>query len=116
MNKYAQTALKAHTYIEKGISAEEAWEKASCEYFKKGAASQVKGCPKCAFLGFFSKNEKITESKNAQYAKKALKVLQTDPKRRYTAKELWVAIGNENKSYNQQMDVVLILWEKGIIK
>ena len=69
-NRYARIAVKAFTYLNTGLDAEEAWEKASCEFYEKGSSSQIKGCPRNAFLGLTSKNPNIKNSKNAIYARK----------------------------------------------
>lgn len=53
MKKYGQAAVDAvlllHQYM--GMHPAEAWETATLNVFKKGAAAQKKGCPKNAFLG-----------------------------------------------------------------
>ena len=112
MNKYAQTAIRAVEYIKAGFNAEQAWEKASCEYFEKGSSSQKKGCPKGAFLGLFSKNS----GKNADYATKALEILREHPQHKYSKYELWKLVTDgEVKAHNSQMDVVLALWNNNLI-
>lgn len=111
-NKYAQSALKAVNYMEKINSAEDAWEKATSEIFDKGTSAQKKSCPKCAFLGLCSKDPDKQNGKNAQYARKAIKILNDNKNRNktYTKQELWALVG-EGKQHNSQMDVVLALWE-----
>lgn len=42
MNKYAQTAILAAQYLKADDSTAQAWEKASCEVFTPGSASQKK--------------------------------------------------------------------------
>ena len=116
MNKYAQIATIAIEYINKGLSAEQAWEKSSCEIFTRGSASQVKGCPKNAFLGLFSNDNKINHNKNALYARKALSILKENPNKRFSQKELWSLVTDEPKTHNSQMDVVFALWNKHLIK
>lgn len=65
MNKYTQVVLLAAEHIKNGMLPRAAWEQASCEIFPKGSASQVKGCPKNAFLGLY---DPTVNTKNAAYA------------------------------------------------
>jgi hypothetical protein len=116
MNKYGETAIKAFEYIKAGANAEQAWEKASCDIFEKGSASQKKGCPRNAFLGLTSNNSKIARSKNAIYARKALDILKGNPNRSYTVDELWSLVIDEPKTHNSQMDIVLALWGNKLIR
>lgn len=116
MNKYAQTAIKAVGYINTGLEAEQAWEKASCEYFEIGTSSQKKGCPKSAFLGLFSKKANKLKSKNATYAYKALTILRNNPNHNYSPNELWaLVVADDPKKHNSQMDIVLVLWENKLL-
>ena len=115
-NKYASIAIKAFAYLNTGLDAEDAWEKASCEFYEKGSSSQIKGCPRNAFLGLTSKKPNIENSKNAIYARKALALLRENPNRKYSVNELWLLITDEPKTHNSQMNVVLALWDSGFIK
>lgn len=96
---------------EKGIDAEKAWFKAAEEIIAS-RSSREKSCPRGAFLGLFS----TCNGLNAAYAKRAIEILRTYFSKGFTATALWKAIGNLDKSHNQQMDVVLSLWDKGYIK
>lgn len=116
MNTYGKIAIKAVKYVNDGLSAEQAWEQASCEYYEKGSASQSKGCPRGAFLGLFSKEPKKLAGKNAAYAKKALEILKNNLDHTYTEKELWALVTDGNKTHNSQMAVVLALWENDLIE
>lgn len=114
MNKYAQTALIAAKYVRNGISPEKAWYKASCEVFKEGSSSQKKGCPKNAFLGLYGIN---TDSKNAQYALTALSYIREHSFSDINPKELWkIVLSGENKAYNSQMHIVIVLYKEGFIQ
>ena len=115
-NKYAQIAIKAFAYLNEGLEAEKAWEKASCEFYKKGSSSQIKGCPRNAFLGLTSKKPSIEKSKNALYARKALKFLRENQDRKYSVNELWSKIIDKPIVHNSQMNVVLALWDNKLIK
>lgn len=113
MNNYSKIALMAAEEIKLGLSPQEAWDKSSCKVFEKGSSSQTKGCPKNAFLGLYGIN---TNSKNAQYAIKALKYLRNNSSP-ISPKDLWnIVINGENKSHNSQMNVVLSLFENVYIK
>jgi 3'-phosphoadenosine 5'-phosphosulfate sulfotransferase (PAPS reductase)/FAD synthetase len=111
MGQYGKTAVRAAQYIQTGMRAESAWKKAAEEIISS-QSSRVKGCPKGAFLGLFSSDHGI----NASYAKHALEILRANPTKHFTADELWYAIGNYKKAHNQQMDVVLSLWNSRLIK
>ncbi len=111
MGKYGQIAVKAAKYIQIGKTPRAAWEIASCEIFERGSSSQVKGCPKNAFLGLYGGN-----GKNAEYAQKALAYLKTHPSKNITEFELWeIVMSGVQKAYNHQMDVVLALFKEGLM-
>ena len=110
MGQFGKAAVRAAEYIQIGTRPEFAWKKATEEIISS-PSSRVKGCPKGAFLGLYSSNCGL----NASYAKRALEILRANPTKCFTAEELWYAIGNQEKAHNQQMDVVLSLWNKGYI-
>lgn len=112
MGKYGQVAVRAAKYVKEGNSARSAWETASCEIFERGSASQIKGCPKNAFLGLFAEGQ----GKNAEYAQTALRYLKSNPNKNVAADELWrIVMSGTPKVHNQQMDVVLSLYKEGLI-
>lgn len=113
MNKYAQVALIAAERIKNGMQPRAAWEQASCEIFPKGSAAQTKGCPKNAFLGLY---EPEANTKNGTYAREALTWLRAHPDCKITPSALWkIILKGEAKAYNSQMDVVIVLYQKGYI-
>lgn len=113
MNKYAQVALIAAEHIKNGMLPRAAWEQASCEIFPKGSASQVKGCPKNAFLGLY---DPTANTKNAAYAIEALAWLRAHPGCKVTPSALWKIVQKgENKAYNSQMHIVIALYQNGYI-
>ena len=114
-NKYAKIAVKAFEYINAGYSAEKAWEKASCESYKKGSHSQKKGCPRNAFLGLTSNSQALAKSKNSLYALKALDILRKNPNSNFSINELWLLVVEKPKIHNSQMNIVLALWNNGLI-
>jgi hypothetical protein len=109
MGQYGQVAIKAAQYIADGEKPRAAWEIASCEVFTPGSAMQKKGCPRNAFLGLYGDT-----GYNARYAQTALKILKDNPGKAYTEAELWNLV-IPGKAYNQQMDVVLSLFNAGLI-
>ena len=115
MNKYAQAAVRAANYVKNGLDAEKAWEKASCEFYEKNSPSQKKSCPRLAFLGLFSKNQRTRNYTGAVYAQNALSILKSNPNREYSKKELWALVTGEPKAHNAQMDVVLALWNNRLV-
>ena len=54
--------------------------------------------------------------KNKQYAIDAVRLLRLDPTLAGSKKLLWQeAIGERRIKHNQQMDVVVMLWERGLL-
>ncbi len=125
MGKYGISAIKAVDLITKGYTKnpKKAWEKATIEVFRNGTSGQKKGCPKETFLslccfGFIKDvpSGSYTDSiKNKEYAIEAVKILKINPQMPFPKKsELWNMVAGK-KTYNQQMDVVISLWNKGFI-
>lgn len=127
MGKYGETALQAVKMVQNG-SAEDpisAWNQAAFRMFPNSKASQEKGCPKGAFLGLCQERKvkgipagSYTRSNlNKVYAVQALNILCTSSKRP-SERELWAKLQDNDpskKQYNQQMDVVLTLHDKGLL-
>lgn len=129
MNKYAKVAIEVAEELQsmkkeeqKKIDLGDLW-KEKCKENEFKEASIKKGCPRLAFIGLCENNlikdieikNSNKESLNKNYAVEAVKVLKNN-KRDYTSKELWEEIGNKDKKHNRQMDIVLALWEKGMIE
>jgi hypothetical protein len=113
--------------IEKGETPQAAWEKATIVLFGEGTSGQKKGCPKNAFLGLCEAGliicrEKTLQcnspdkpdSKNKGYASKAVELIREDRSNMNNKTVLWQKI--TTVKYNQQLDVVFALIEKGYIK
>lgn len=112
MNKYAQTAILAAQYVQTGDSPVQAWEKASCEIFALGSASQKKECPKNAFIGLYTDSDTL----NAHYAQEGLTYLRRHSPEDISPRKLWEIITERSgKSYNSQMDVVIALYKKHLV-
>lgn len=129
MNKYAKVAIEVAEELQsmkkeeqKKIDLGDLW-KEKCKENEFKEASIKKGCPRLAFIGLCENNlikgieikNSDKESLNKNYAVEAVRVLKND-KRNYTSKELWEEIGNKDKKHNSQMNIVLALWEKGMIE
>ena len=109
MTVCAKTAVRAFRLVEDGLSAEDAWKRAICE-FTDSKHYQKKNCPKVAFCGLISSDSKWDNKDNAIYAQRALSFLKKHPRHKFKNKELWEMIGNSHKHHDGQMDVVLALW------
>lgn len=129
MTKYAQVAIDAvkRCLQNKKLSPDNAWEHATTSIWKQGSASQKKGCPRNTFLGLCEEG-KITgidaghyrksskDSKNKKYALSALNILKQDPSLANDKQLLWQRVLNgEIKRHNEQMDVVIALWNAGLL-
>jgi hypothetical protein len=117
--RYALAAIKAATFASDGMSPERAWQAAASEVFPDSFSSQIKGCPKSAFLGLAEAGHilgiapgRYTKSvDNRRYAEAALKILQQDEAMAKNANQLWHAVmDGQEKKHNCQMDVVIALW------
>ncbi|WP_238653205.1 DUF6979 family protein [Paenibacillus piscarius] len=91
MSKYGLAAIKAASLIkdEPGCTPLNGWNQSTNELYGENTHSQRKGCPKNAFLGLCEEGL-IRGISKGNYAYK-------------------------RKSHNSQMDVVLALWNKGLI-
>jgi hypothetical protein len=129
MNKYGQAAISAIKLIEnkQALTPIDAWSISTSAIFGKGTSSQKKGCPKSAFIGLCevglvlgipqgSYAERDNSQINKEYAIKAVELLRMNPGLVNYKRSLWEAVMNgEVKQHNSQMDVVLALWENGLI-
>lgn len=129
MNKYAKIAIEVAEELQsmkkeeqKKIDLGDLWkEKCKENEFKEASIKKV--CPRLAFIGLCENNlikgieikNSNKESLNKNYVIEAVKVLKND-ERNYTSKELWEEIGNKDKKHNSQMNIVLALWEKGMVE
>ncbi|MCK4717628.1 MAG: hypothetical protein KAT70_03075 [Thermoplasmata archaeon] len=123
---YGETAIKAVGFYQnkQADTLRCAWDKAAKETFHS-CSSQSKGCPRSAFLGLCQEgliegvpSGKYTVStKNREYALKAVELLRKKPEFAKNPKNLWKeALEGEHKAYNQQMHVVIALWDAGFIR
>lgn len=126
MNKYGLAAVDAvkECLCTPGLSPVEAWESATKRLFGTGTATQVKGCPKGAFLGLCETGivkgipvGAYTRSvKNKKYAVDAVNALRQDPDLASDLMALWnLALQGTIKKHNAQMNVVGALWENALL-
>ena len=120
-NKYGDAAIEAVKHLNKIklSNPEEAWDIVTQKIFGKDTAAQKKGCPRNTFLAICEtgriegvKRGTYTKSrKNKSYAIEAIKILERNPELSANRKVLWQLIPEcENKTHNNQMDVVTSLW------
>jgi hypothetical protein len=124
ISKYGEAAVLAvgmgnHS----GFTVQERWSAATEKMFPESISSQQKNCPRGAFLGMCEAGlvkgipqGHYTRSKdNKGYALKAIDLLMGGGEYS-TPLSLWkLVVNNRNISHNSQMDVVVALWEKGLI-
>ncbi len=121
MRKFGEAAVIAAQRLKSGKYSDpvDAWNSATKTVFPSSRSLQNKGCPRGAFLGLC--NEGLIDglsagaysraTKNGQYAVQAIEVLRAN---RFIASQpdlLWKKIAGSAKTQNNQMDVVVGLWE-----
>lgn len=118
MGQYGRAAKKAaHRIIKSNQEHLSAWTMSIREE-TDSLGSQLKVCPRSAFLGLVLKTAKINGriNKDAQYALTALDILKNNPDKNYTATSLWNSFKHDAISEQGQMDVLLALWNDPILK
>lgn len=131
MGGFGKAALKAHKLAtgKQPQVPSDAWDQATTSIWGGGTSSQVKSCPRDAFLGLCEAGKvrgvssgKYTRSlKNKDYAVEALNMLKANPSLVSLGElGLWrkvmISLGEPvDKVHNQQMDVVLTLFQNGLI-
>jgi len=126
-NVFEQTVGKKE--LNKTLS--EYWDEVAEEIIKQSGYSETtikKGCPKKTFLSLCEAGVVLgippgiycESDENRKYALTALVVLRTNCNRHYFSEELWQEVlkqlGISQKRHNQQMDVVLVLWNEGFLR
>lgn len=125
MSKYGDTAILAVKFLNEGVACDprDAWAQATKIYFPKSKSSQKKGCPKCTFLGLCNKGlikgvppgEGYAPRRNKDYVIKAIDLLREDPSLSSSSRFLWGKITDNIITHNQQMDVIVALWNESLI-
>jgi len=129
MNKYGKVAIYAAKLIQEDsiIDPRDAWRIAGA-YFELSESEICKSCPKNSFLGLCEeglinkvKIKKYTSSiKNKKYALQAVLILRIKSELSDNPLTLWDAVLTSLKQskiqHNNQMSVVIALWNEGLIK
>ncbi len=124
--KYGRAAVLAtHNFVTSiANSPMGAWKLAVTSLFPDSTSAQSKGCPRGAYLGLCEEGMvkgiapgSYTASKqNKSYALQAYSLLLSDSSLSKDSQNLWKkVIGGGEKVHNNQMDVVLALWESGLL-
>jgi hypothetical protein len=122
-NRYGQAAILAAQQGPSGLSPVARWESALEKLYPTSPVARMKGGPRGAFLGLCEEGlvkdippGDYTRSKdNKTYAIRAVALLK-EASRHWSRSALWQAVtdGVEKKE-NGQIDVVLALWNNGLI-
>lgn len=126
---YKKAAIKAARLAKtENINPAEAWEMAVHQVYPDSINNQEKACPKNAFLGLCEEglingipSGNYTRSEwNKKYAVAAVSILQEWKHSKLSPLDLWPAVlkklkADIKKQHNSQMNVVLALWDKGLI-
>ena len=125
MREYGDVAVGATELARGGLQPSEAWEEATRTIFPHSQSLQDKGCPRGAFLGLCEDGRvagvpagTYTRSRdNKGYALRAVELLAAEPGLADAGpKALWERVmDGQPKAYNSQMDVVLALWQRGLL-
>lgn len=123
ISKYGKIALIAVAAARGGVHPRKAWEDVEEKLLPGSSESQNKCCPRCAFLGLIdadmikgiSPGNYTTSKANKRYAVEAVNLLKKDSSFCDKPREMWRLVAGENKKHNQQMYVVVALWENGDI-
>ncbi|ETT77484.1 hypothetical protein C173_03174 [Paenibacillus sp. FSL R7-277] len=128
MGKYGLAAVEAVSLImdKPDCTPLKGWNQSTSEIYGENTNSQRKGCPKNAFLGLceaglitgISKGNYAykSHSLNKMYALEAVRLLRKNSVLANDKNRLWKEVmKGQGKSHNSQMDVVLALWNKGLI-
>lgn len=118
----------ARVSSEYGVSPVKTWQLFVEDLFPNSESAQDKGCPKSTFLGLceaglvkgIPKGKYTTSVDNKRYAIAAVNILTVNQNETYTPALLWQLVlateADQEKRYNQQMHVVLALWDGGLIE
>ncbi len=126
MGKYGLTAKIAADLLmaNKAYDPIEAWRTAASQVFPNSLSSQVKSCPRSTFLGLcengyipnVAEGNYTRSKKNKTYAIKALSFIADNPELLSDKDKLWSKVlDGEKKQQNSQMDIIITLWNNGII-
>lgn len=124
MSGYGDVAVKAvKLYAQKKCDSPAiAWRTAAEELLRTPSV-QKKGCPKNAFLGLcdegyvrgIPRGQCGKQTQNGDYAVNAVRLLVQTPDLSKNKAGLWKRVTGGEKKHNSQMDVVVRLWDEGLI-
>ena len=122
-NRYGEAAIMAARQESPAdVSPVARWESAMMTLYPTSSSARKKGCPRGAFLGLCEEGlvrgipaGRYTASKdNKDYAVRAAALL-TAGTQRWSTSALWKAVAKPAKTHDSQMDIVLALWNNGLI-
>jgi hypothetical protein len=125
MSKYGEIAVKAANLSQQtGLKPRVAWMNCAAEAYPNSESSQNKNCPRATFLGLAEEGlikeippgDYVNSPDNKQHGLDAVEILRGDSSMAEDPKELWNSLPGVDKAYNEQMHVVIALWEAGLIK
>lgn len=127
INEYGDVACRAVEKIRDGSAASPraAWDEAAREIFPGRVHRQKKGCPRGAFLGLCDEGlvrnvpagNHSRSVDNKAYALRAVELLRSDPELATQGRRtLWNRVEAKAASHNSQMDVVLALYQNGLLQ
>jgi hypothetical protein len=120
---YGDAATRAAIYAQNGMSPRSAWDRAMAE-LSSSASSRNKVCPRSAYLALCESGSVVevnagdydnATGQNGKYALSALRILRSSNSRTIDKQALWAAVAPDGLKHNQQMDVVIALWENGLL-
>jgi hypothetical protein len=124
MEQYGAAAVLA-TQLYPKTTPPDSWALAIA-HLTASAESQRKGCPRSAYLGLCEAGlvhgiptgkYLARASRNAEYAIRAANLLRSQPALATDKDKLWrLSCKSPDKKPNGQMDVVLHLWKKGLLR
>ena len=124
MNTFGRVAVRAVELIEKGKASDpiKAWEQAAKKICAHSESMRKKGCPRCAFFGLCYAGlvkgvpkGSAKSSMNGDYTVRAAGQLKKAPSLASSPSTLWRKVISGSKTHNQQMNVLIALWETGRI-
>ena len=126
MNQFAKAAKRAvKLYLERSVaSPHESWQEA-INGFSTSSNTRKKSCPRNTFLGLCSdgvikgippNDYNAPDNFERIYAQKAVEILRKNPSLADFPRKLWKEIGNGNKCYDSQMDIVCVLWKERLLE
>ena len=123
---YARVAVEAALLAVDGVDPIKAWGARAADVFVGRPAAILKGCAKSAFLGLAGAGlikgvppgAYSRSVDNRRYAQTAVRLLLEDATWATRPTRLWSTVAEKagSKRHNGQMDVVLALWQAGLLQ